>query len=244
MVVAMNDAKGESVISRWNRLKAEAREKAAPQSSQLVERISVVAPVGAGGTSHPPVADERSALKSGNPAAGSTQDEIGRQPALLTEADFADVDFEALNFQSDYKRFMAPGVPAHIRNRALRKLWVSDPVLANLDGLDDYIDDYTDAAVAVPTGLLKTAHKIGRGFLSDDEVAEWERLGKPPETAAKAGDSEQVAAVAPGELTVADKVEGHRAEGEASTPPTGSDCTASAEVARGRDVKHDGSPKG
>lgn len=98
---------------------------------------------------------------------------------VLTEADFADVDFAALDFKSDYSRFMQPGVPDEVRNKALRQLWASDPIMANMDGLHDYWDDYTDAAVAVPAGTLKTAYRIGKGFLSDDEVAQWEALGKP-----------------------------------------------------------------
>ncbi len=101
---------------------------------------------------------------------------------MLTEADFADVNFEALDFTSDYGRFMRSNVPDAIRNRALRKLWVSDPVLANMDGLHDYFGDYTDAAVAIPAGqTLQTAYKFGQGFLSDDEAAVWDRLGKPVE---------------------------------------------------------------
>ena len=35
----------------------------------------------------------------------------------------------------DFSGFMARNVPDHLRRRALRKLWVSNPVLANLDGL-------------------------------------------------------------------------------------------------------------
>jgi hypothetical protein len=37
---------------------------------------------------------------------------------------------------------MREGVPEALRNRALRKLWLSDPVLANLDGLNDYDEDF------------------------------------------------------------------------------------------------------
>ena len=92
-------------------------------------------------------------------------------------AAFADVDFDALDFTSDYTRFMQPGVPDEIRNKALRKLWVSDPVLANMDGLHDYFGDYTDKAVA--SAPVSTLYRVGRGFLSDREVAEWEQLGKP-----------------------------------------------------------------
>jgi len=115
--------------------------------------------------------------------------------------DFKDIDFDALDFGSDYTRFMQRGVPEDVRNKALKKLWNSNPVLANQDGLDDYIDDYTDAAVAVAAGTLKTAYKFGQGFLSDEEAAEWDRLGKPepqPEAEREPG-SDGEAVVAAGE---------------------------------------------
>ncbi len=94
-----------------------------------------------------------------------------------TPKDFSDFDFEKLDYESDYTQFMDKNVSSNDRHKALRKLWVSNPVLANMDGLDDYCEDYTDAAVCLPKGMMKTAYKYGRGFLSDDEVAEWEALG-------------------------------------------------------------------
>jgi len=100
----------------------------------------------------------------------------------LTEADFADVDFEALDYNSDYARFTAPGVPEAIKNKALQKLWASHAVFTTPDPYQDYLGDYTDAAVAVPPGTLKTAYRIGKGFLTDEEVAAWEKLGHPAET--------------------------------------------------------------
>lgn len=66
----------------------------------------------------------------------------------------------------DFSAFMARAVPQRLRERALRRLWVSDPVLANLDGLVDYAEDYTDAATVVAD--IKTAYQVGRGFV--DEV--------------------------------------------------------------------------
>lgn len=65
----------------------------------------------------------------------------------------------------DFAAFMNSAVPDHLRRRALRKLWLSNPALANLDGLVDYGEDFTDAAM-VPE-VLNTAYKVGRGFLKD-----------------------------------------------------------------------------
>lgn len=74
-------------------------------------------------------------------------------------------DPEELLPGDDISGFMAKAVPVHLRNRALRKLWRSNPVLACLDGLNDYDDDFTGDTV--PTGALKTLYKVGRGILKE-----------------------------------------------------------------------------
>ena len=75
---------------------------------------------------------------------------------------------EGLNFQSDYTVFLAKNVPETLRRAALRKLWVSDPVLANLDGLNDYCEDLN--IVDTPITLAQTSYKVGKGYL--DEIEE------------------------------------------------------------------------
>ncbi len=51
-------------------------------------------------------------------------------------------DIDGLDKDSDFTPFMADGVPEELKRLALRKLWLSDPVLANLDGLNDYDEDF------------------------------------------------------------------------------------------------------
>ena len=80
---------------------------------------------------------------------------------ILEELGLPDPD--SLEKDDDFTRFLAKTVPERLRRRALRRLWVSNPVLANLDGLNDYEDDYTDAATAGQ--VVKTAYQVGRGFL-------------------------------------------------------------------------------
>jgi len=77
-------------------------------------------------------------------------------------------DPETLKRGDNFSVFMAKAVPTRIRNRALRKLWVSDPVFANLDMLIDYGDDFTDAATVIEN--LQTAYQVGKGFV--DRVAD------------------------------------------------------------------------
>lgn len=97
-------------------------------------------------------------------------DEAAAPPA---EADLPDVD--SLDYESDYRGFMAEGVSEDLRNRALRRLWRSNPVLANVDGLNDYDEDFTDAATVVAG--LKSAYKAIGGYgdalagESDAEIA-------------------------------------------------------------------------
>lgn len=75
-------------------------------------------------------------------------------------------DLESLGPGSDFRPFMQKGVPAELRRAALRKLWRSRAGLANLDGLVDYGEDFTDAARVVPA--LQTAYQVGRGFLKPE----------------------------------------------------------------------------
>lgn len=113
----------------------------------------------------------------------------------LTEADFADVDFDALDFDADYSRFLANGVPEAIRNRALRKLWASNPVLACLDGLNDYEDNFN--AVEFTEPVLTSIYRVGKGFFTDEEVALRDGVADGvPQVAAVAEGVPEVTAVA------------------------------------------------
>jgi len=83
-------------------------------------------------------------------------------------------DPETLKAGDNFMAFMNSAVPTRLRNRALRKLWVSNPVLANLDELLDYGEDFTDAATVVEN--LQTAYQVGRGFVVPEE-----EIGETPE---------------------------------------------------------------
>jgi hypothetical protein len=91
-------------------------------------------------------------------------------------------DPESLDYESDFTAFFKEGVPDELRVRALRRLWRSNPALANLDGLIDYGGDYTNAAVSA--GVVRTIYKVGRGMILDEE----EKPKAPP-----AGEGEAVA---------------------------------------------------
>jgi hypothetical protein len=89
---------------------------------------------------------------------------------ILQELGLPDPDSLALG--DDFKAFMSKAVPAHIRKRALRKLWRSNPVLACVDGLNDYDDDYLTQGLG--QGAIKTTYQVGKGMLA--HLLEMERI--------------------------------------------------------------------
>ncbi len=83
---------------------------------------------------------------AGLPAPEDAAPPAEETPTIAAE-DLPDID--SLDKDSDYTPFMQDGVPEALKRLALRALWLSDPVLANLDGLNDYDEDF------------KLAHDIG-----------------------------------------------------------------------------------
>ncbi|SMX44330.1 DUF3306 domain-containing protein [Actibacterium lipolyticum] len=80
---------------------------------------------------------------------------------LLEELDLPDPD--TLTAGDDFSAFMKEAVPQRLRTRALRQLWRTNPVLANLDQLVDYGEDFTDSALVVEN--LQTAYQVGKGMM-------------------------------------------------------------------------------
>lgn len=80
---------------------------------------------------------------------------------LLSELGLKDP--ELMQMGDDFSAFMQKAVPEALRRRALRQLWRSNPVLANLDGLVDFGEDFTDTAMVVPG--MQTSYMVGKGLL-------------------------------------------------------------------------------
>ena len=104
-------------------------------------------------------------------------------------------DIDSLDETSDFTPFMAKGVPEMLRRRALRKLWRINPVFAHLDGLNEYDEDFTDAATVVEN--LKTLYKVGKGMVpdEDEEEAPGDAAAEPSEPSESPENPEQVAEV-------------------------------------------------
>lgn len=79
-------------------------------------------------------------------------------------------DPDNIELGTDITGFMRKEIPELLRRRALRSLWKSNPVLAVLDGLNDYDEDFTDAASA--GNIVKTLYKVGQGFDRTPKVEE------------------------------------------------------------------------
>ncbi len=88
--------------------------------------------------------------------------------------------------------FLRKGVSEEIRRKALRVLWRSDPVLANLDGLNDYDEDFR--ATGALARVARTAYRVGKGYLREREEEAVETPEPSPEAPA---DASVTAAAAP-----------------------------------------------
>jgi len=94
---------------------------------------------------------------------------------ILAELELPDPD--SLKKGDDFSVFMKEAVPERIRKRALRKLWLSNPVLANVDNLVDYGEDF--AAESKLGVVIKTTYQVGKGMLK--HIEEMERQEKAKE---------------------------------------------------------------
>ncbi|MEP0522229.1 MAG: DUF3306 domain-containing protein [Hyphomicrobiales bacterium] len=140
---------GGDFLSRWSRRKVEAKEQEVIDQAADIEQPDL----------HE--ADEKQL----------TEEQIAElsDEEILEELGLPDPD--TMQAGDDFKSFMEKTVPARIRNRALRKLWLSNPALANVDMLVDYGEDFTDAATVVPD--MKTAYEVGKGIAKRfEEMAE------------------------------------------------------------------------
>jgi Protein of unknown function (DUF3306) len=104
------------------------------------------------------------------------------EPDVIDPRDLPDID--SLTAESDFTVFMRKGVPPELRQQALRKLWRSSPVLANLDGLLEYGEDYTH--IGRGGTAVQTAYQVGRGFVRKLEEIAGDGQAEPTEASAEA----------------------------------------------------------
>lgn len=136
---------GGGFLARWSRRKQDARDGRGEADDLLGDDLL-------GDQAAPPPA------VAGAPV-GEVDESALSDEELLVRYELPDP--ETLTASDDVIAFMRKGVPARLRSLALRRLWRLDPVLANLDGLNDYDGDYTDAAMLA--GAVKTVYQVGKG---------------------------------------------------------------------------------
>lgn len=129
-------------LSRWSRRKLEAARAAPPAAD--------IAPA-------PPAVPASAPPSSGSAAT---------TPVAAAAAEGERPDVETLTFESDFGRFLKPDVDPATQRAALKKLF-GDPRFNVMDGLDTYVDDYTQAD-PMPAGLLS---KLGNVYAMSKEDA-------------------------------------------------------------------------
>ena len=85
-----------------------------------------------------------------------------------------EIDLETIDEESDLSVFMKAGVPEALKKQALAVLWRSNPVFANIDGLNDYDEDFGSSDLIMKT--FKSAYQAGRGYLEKEPETEEETL--------------------------------------------------------------------
>ncbi len=111
------------------------------------------------------------ALAVENEANLAPVDNTDAENAAETEEDIpeelAGIDIDKLDYDSDFTVFMKENVPEVLKRQALRQLWRSNPILANVDGLNDYDTDFTDAAMVMKG--MQSAYQVGKGYFTAEE---------------------------------------------------------------------------
>ncbi|KPP99382.1 DUF3306 domain-containing protein [Marinobacter sp. HL-58] len=147
----------ESRLARWSRKKTGAGKKAEPSPPAQVDY-------------EPSPEEQELAINQALP-----------EHEVLEKYGLPDPD--AIELGTDIKGFLRKEIPELLRRKALRGLWKSNPVLAVLDGLNDYDEDYTDAGLSAKA--VQTLYKVGQGFdrtpKVDEQVGEQmeERVADP-----------------------------------------------------------------
>lgn len=102
----------------------------------------------------------------------------------------------------DFSAFMSDVVPARLKTRALRKLWRLNPILANVDGLVDYGEDFTDAATVFEN--MQTTYQVGKGMMAHVKELARQALEKEEGAQAPVDDVEQEDGLTVQELAAAE----------------------------------------
>ena len=169
------NADASGFLSRWSQRKAQAREGVALEKPAAPEPAAQPLTT----TAHPLAAPSMDAPQ---PAA-----EAPPKPAPPTMADVA-----ALTRESDFSRFVAPGIDGEVKNAALKKLF-GDPHFNVMDGLDIYIDDYSKPDPLPLSSIRKMAQAAFLGLVEPTPPVAPEAATTPTAQAPKSAEVEAAA---------------------------------------------------
>lgn len=150
----------EGFLGRWSRRKQDVREG---KPVQEPERQPVVEP------QQPATAPAAGPALAKAPAQGTTT--VPAADAVATPPPPTLEDVQALSRDSDFKPFVGRAVAPEVRNAAMKKLF-SDPHFNVMDGLDIYIDDYTQPDPLPASMLRQMASAQFLGLVQDEKLAE------------------------------------------------------------------------
>lgn len=111
---------------------------------------------------------ETAAVESGDTPSADAEQQARRAAELAANREAAEaIDLDRLDGDSDYSVFLKEGVPDILKKRAMSVLWRSNPILANVDGLVDYDDDFGSPDLLMKT--FQSAYQAGKGYLEHQE---------------------------------------------------------------------------
>jgi len=173
----MKQTEPEGRLSRWSRRKQQTAEET--QKEDLALNVEQQNQVG----------NELEVL------AGEDQQQQEVQQPVLTDDDMEPV--EALTEDSDYSKFMSPGVSDELRNLALRKMFHA-PIFNIRDGLDEYDGDYTsfEKLGDIITADMRHQMEIEANKKLEQEAREIAEAGEIEDEQDADSDPEQAPAIA------------------------------------------------
>jgi len=173
----MKQTEPEGRLSRWSRRKQQTTEETRKEDLALE------------GAQQNQVGNELEVL------AGEDQQQKEVQQPVLTDDDMEPV--EELTEDSDYSKFMSPGVSDELRNLALRKMFHA-PIFNIRDGLDEYDGDYTsfEKLGDIITADMRHQMEIEANKKLEQEAREIAEAGEIEDEQDADSDPEQAPAIA------------------------------------------------
>ena len=142
----MSSPESAGFLARWSQRKALARQ---------------------GGEASLPAEPERAAPVPAPASAPVVAEAVPPEPAPAPEPPPPQADVAQLTPAADFSRFVAQGVQPEVRNAALKTLF-TDPHFNVMDGLDTYIDDYSQPSPLPAAMLRKMAQARFLGLVTEE----------------------------------------------------------------------------